>query len=171
MRTTGILIVAAAGVAFLAGCAATEVGTERSLGAVNYSEAFDAARKVMGQYFTVASADVDNGRIEAAPQPLAARALGPGPGRQMATLRLRRGDGTVTAYALVTIQRQASASAKRLAWPAGVYDGPPNQTPAQLEAATTAEQNEAWMTERRDRELEQQLLADIDKALHGASGQ
>jgi len=171
MTSKGMLIMAAAGAVLLGGCAAAEVGAGRSLGAVSYTEAFDAARKVMGQYFTVASADVDTGRIEAAPQPIAGRPLGGGPGRQMATLRLRRGDGTVTAYALVTIQRQSSASARRLAWPAGVYDGPPNQTPAQLEAATTAEQNEAWMTERRDRTLEQQLLADIENALRGRSTQ
>jgi hypothetical protein len=138
----------------MAGCANVEVGTERSLGAVGYTEAFDAARTVMGQYFTVASADVDNGRIEAAPNPL--------PGRP-----LRRGDGTVTAYASVTIQRQSTAAARQLAWPAGVYDGPPNQTPAQMEAATTAEQNETWMTERRDRTLEQQILTDLANALRG----
>ena len=34
-------------------------------------------------------------------------------------------------------------------------------------AATTAEQNETWMTERRDRTLEQQILTDLANALRG----
>ncbi len=167
MMTRSMLIVAVAGASILAGCAAAEVGTERSLGAVSYTDAFNAARAVMGQYFTVASADVDNGVIESAPQLVAGRPLGGGQGRQIVTVRLRRGDGTVTAYAAVMIQRQSSAAARQLAWPTGVYDGPPHQTPAELEAATTAEQNEAWITERRDHALEHQLLTDIHDALHG----
>ena len=167
MTTRGMLVVAAAGVSILAGCAGAEVGAKRSLGTVNYTQAFDAARTVMGQYFTVASADADGGLIESAPKPLMGRVLGGKEGRQVAAVWLRKMDGTVTAYALVTIQRQASVAARQLAWPAGVYDGPPHQTPAELEAATTAEQNESWITERRDRALEQQLLTDIDNALRG----
>lgn len=167
MVTKSMLVVAAVGASILAGCAAGEVGTERSLGAVSYGDAFNAARAVVGQYFTVASADVDNGVIESAPQLVAGRPLSGGRSRQIATVRLRRGDGTVTAYAAVMIQRQSSAAARQLAWPTGVYDGPPHQTPADLEGATTAEQNEAWIIERRDRALERQLLTDIDDALHG----
>lgn len=171
MTTRGMLVVAAASVSILAGCAGVEVGTKRSLGAVDYPKAFDAARTVMGQYFTVASADADSGLIESAPKPLAGRVLGGKESRQTAAVRLRRTDGMVTAYAVVTIQRQASVAARQLAWPAGAYDGPPHQTPGEMEAATTAEQNETWITERRDRTLEQQLLTDIDNALRGRAAE
>lgn len=161
-----ILIAVLAGASLLAGCATVDVGTERSLGAVKYDDAFSAARTVLGQYFTVASADADSGIIEAVPQPVAGRRLS-GATRQIATVKLRRSDTAVTAYAMVAVQRQSTAAARQLATPPGSYDGPPHQTPGELEAATTAEQNEAWMTERRDRALEEQILADIVNALQG----
>lgn len=170
MTTRDVLLVVVAGLPILAGCAGTEIGSERSLGAVTYAQAFDAARAVMGQYYSVASADPETGVIRSVPKPLAAGVLSGGPGRQVATVRVRPTDGTVVASATVTIQRQTSAAARQMGWPAGVYDGPPNQTPAELEAATTADQNESWISQRRDRGLEEQLLADIHKALYPQAG-
>jgi carbohydrate-selective porin OprB len=165
-----IFLLAAAGMLIASGCAAMEFGTERSLGAVDYTEAFNAARTVMGQYFTVAVADADSGVVQSAPQPLAGGALGSAPTRQLARVRLRRVGGQVVAYASVSVQRQATAAMRQMARGDITYDGPPRQTPAQLEAATTPEQNESWITQRRDRELEFKILSDIQNALRSKEG-
>jgi hypothetical protein len=85
-------------------------------------------------------------------------------------VRLRRAGGEIVAYATVSVQRQATAAMRQMALGDIAYDGPPRQTPAQLEAATTPEQNESWITERRDRELELKILSDIHNALRSKEG-
>ncbi len=170
MTTRLLFLLAVVGATVAPGCAAMELGTERPLGAVNYAEAFSAARTVMGQYFTVAVADAEDGLIQSTPQPLAGGALGAGATRQLVQVRLRRVEGQVVAYALVSVQRQATAAMQQMARGDLTYDGPPRQTPAQLEAATTPQQNESWILERRDRELELKILSDIDSALRSKEG-
>jgi hypothetical protein len=169
MITKCSLLTAAAAALLASGCATMEVGTERPLGDVQYAAAFDAARTVMGQYFTVASADTDSGVILSAPRPMAGNVLSGGPLRQIARVRICRAEGGVVAYAAVNVQRQSSEAMQQMARGDLSADGPPHQTPAQLEGATTPQQNESWLTERRDRELEFKILNDIQSAL-GAKG-
>ncbi len=162
-----ILVTLAA--AFLAGCTQAELGTERALGPVQYADAFRAARTVTAQYFTVASADRSSGVIKSAPKTVAPdMALGSAE-RQLATITVRQRGSVMTAYAMVEIQRQGVAMKRHVGF-AEVYDGPPSHTPAEREAATTPEQNEYWITRRRDRALENKILTDIYRALHGEGG-
>ena len=159
------VLMAAAVIVLLSGCAQVEPGTEQILGQVTYAEAFDAARTVMNQYFTVALADPGEGLIRSAPKELRGRVLGGGVGRQVATVRIRQEPQGIVARATVNVQRQGSSALRMVSPQAGASGEPPRQTPAELEAATTPEQNESWITERRDRGLEQRILSDILNAL------
>jgi hypothetical protein len=46
------------------------------------------------------------------------------------------------------------------------YDTVPHETPAQREAATTAEQNESWETRSHDADVERKILQDLWRSLH-----
>ena len=96
----------------------------------------------------------------------AERILGASPARQLATLRLRKEDGQVVAQATVALQRQGSDIHRQINPAAGSYDSVANRTPAELEAATTPQQNEAWVTERYAHDLERKMLADLYRLLH-----
>ncbi|MGA2266396.1 MAG: hypothetical protein ABSH10_08210 [Phycisphaerae bacterium] len=166
MITKCSLLTAAAAALLASGCSTMEVGTQRPLGNVQYAAAFDAARTVMGHYFTVALADTDSGVILSTPRPMAGGVLAGGPLRQTARVRICRAEGGVVAYATVNVQRQSSVAMQQMARGDLTDDKPPYQTPAQLEGATTPQQNDLWLTERRDRELEFKILNDIQNALH-----
>ena len=153
----------------LAGCGQPTPGRTRMLGQVRFEAAFASAREVMAQYFSVAEADADTGVIRSRPQPVEApaeRLLGGSPARQVATLRLYAEDGQMVAQASVAIQREGSAGYRQRNVAADSYDTVPNKTPADADAATTAEQNQVWQTERYDHALESRILADIYAALH-----
>ena len=152
-----------------AGCAQRTPGTTRSLGLVDHDTAFAAGRHVMSQYFRIAQVDRQAGVISSQPQPAdagAERILGASPARQLATLRLRRQDGRLVAQATVALQRQGSDIHRQISPAAGSYDSVANRTPAELEAATTPQQNETWVTERYAHDLERKILADLYRLLH-----
>jgi len=152
------------------GCAQRTPGTARSLGIVDYDAAFTAGQQVMSQYFRLVQADRQAGVISAEPQPIdagAERLLGASPARRVASLRLRPEDGRIVAQATVAIQRQGSEIHLQINPAAGSYDSVANRTPAELEAATTPRQNEAWVTQRYAHDLERKILADLYRRLHG----
>ena len=167
-----IMVLAAAVAAVVAGCSEQTPGTTRLLGPVGYEEAFATARDTMSQYFSVEDADVDTGDIVSRPKPVdlpGERALGgDSPARQLAVINIRRRGSQIRAHASVAIQRQAQASFRHMSTFNEDYDTVPDMTPAEVEAATTPEQNQAWNIERYDHALERKMLADIQEALKGS---
>ncbi len=168
-RQGWIIFIMAAGL--LAGCAAATPGRSRELGDVVYGNAFAAARDVVSQYYSIESADPDKGIIKSRPLGVdekGERILGGNsPARQLATLTLRRKNGQIVAHASVAVQRQGSAMLRQMRTTSGEdYSSVPNQTPAEIEAATTPEQNESWITQRYAHDVENKILDDIYRALH-----
>ena len=169
MKTNGCCIALLVLAGALAGCQLQTPGRTRHMGAVSYESAFAAARDVLSQYYTVTEQDPDTGKITCLPKTVQAppeRILGGSPARHLATLRLRREDGEVSAQVSVAIQRQTRAVRRQMT--SVKYDEVPNVTPAQEEAATTVEQNEAWVTQAYAHDREVQILEDLYKALHPA---
>jgi len=156
----------------LAGCSAAPAGKTRELGNVSYADAFATATDVMKQYYTVETADPTTGVIKAKPIAVdekGERLLGgKSPARHLAMLTLRKENGVVVAYASVAVQRQGSAVLRQMRTTRGEedYSTVPNQTPADEEAATTAEQNESWMTHRYAHDIEIKILDDLYRSLH-----
>jgi len=170
IRQNGILL-AAAGLALLAGCSASLPGTSRSLGEVDYAAAFAAGREVMAQYFSVESADPDKGVIRSRPKAVDAppeRLVGASPARQVATMRIRKEGGAVVAHATVDVQRMGSEILRQPRPGADDYDSVPNKTPAEVDAATTVAQNESWRTVRHATDVERKMLMDLFRSLHPA---
>ena len=173
MNRNGWIILGLAAWALLAaGCSQQAPGRTRVLGAVGYESAFAAAREVMSQYYSIESADADAGVIKSRPSTVNAkneRLLGGSPARQIAEMHLWREEKLIFARAQVKVQRQGSAVYHQMR-PAGEnYDSVPNETPAELDAATTPEQNEAWQTAGYAHDIEQKMLTDLYKALHPAA--
>ena len=154
----------------LAGCASKTPGTSRSLGDVDYDEAFAASRQVMAQYFPLAQIDEQKGLIISQPTPLAQqRLVGGSQVRQVAQVRLHREPSTVVIQASVQVQRQSAAMFRQMR-SAGA-DSASLMTPAELEAATTADQNEVWTVLRQDQPLEARLLEQIFSRAHNPTTQ
>lgn len=157
--------------ALLAGCSMSTPGISRELGSVDYGSAFAAAREVFSQHYPVAEANADTGVIKARPVPVDERGErilgGKSPARQLATLSLRRKNGLVIAHASVAVQRQGSEPLRRMRVSREEdYSSVPHQTPAELEGATTPEQNETWTTQRYAHDRERMILDDLYRALH-----
>jgi len=153
---------------FLVGCA-QDLGRSRVLGEVGYGTAFATARDVMAQYYSIESSDASTGEILGRPkrvQMRGERLLGGSPARQVARLHLRRDGKQVVAHLAIAVQRQGSAVYRQYSSIDETYSSVPNQTPAEADAATTPEQNEAWRTVKHDRALEQKILGQIHRALH-----
>lgn len=160
-----VLIVAAVAVFLIAGCSMTP-GRSRSLGEIDYSAAFAAANEVMAQYYSIESANPRTGVIQARPRDISAdneRILGGSPARQLATLRLRTEGESVVAYASVALQRQGAQGLRQFQ---ESYDSVPNETPAESDAATTADQNDTWTTHSYAHNVERRILQDIHRALN-----
>lgn len=159
----------------LAGClvgCAQDMGRSRTLGEVGYGTAFAAARDVMAQYYSIESSDASTGEIVGRPKRVELRGerlLGGSPARQVASFRLRRDGDQVVAHLAVAVQRQGSAVYRQHSGVDETYSSVPNQTPADTDAATTPEQNDAWRTVKYDRALEQKILGQIHRALHPQS--
>ncbi len=153
-------------VIFTAGCQGPRFQSQ-PLGEVDYAEAFRAGRTVMGQYFSIASADAESGKIVCRPKGVEAapdRLLGSSQARKVADMRIRRKGNKVFADICVKIQRQ-DALALRSMQPITVDNDVPSQTPADEAAAVTAEQNLTWQTTGRDHQLERAILTDLIRAL------
>lgn len=154
---------------FLTGCGAMATGTERNLGPVSYPIAYAAARDVMAAHFAIEYSDVDTGVIKSYPKGVSAeknRLLGSTSAREEATLRLTRSGSDVLARLTIAMQC-AEGEAAMTSWSSDKdnYSGVGNQTPAQMNAATTAEQNDSWRRERYDHALERKMLDELAKAL------
>jgi len=164
MSRLGMILLAAGPI--LAGC---QVDSYRCqpLGDVAYDEAFRVGRSVLAQYFSIASADPQSGKIVSRPKPIKAtsdRLLGSSPARQLAILRIRRKGGQLYADLRVHVQRQ-DAGVARAMQPITVQTELPNVTPAEETAAVTAEQSQTWANVSRDDALERIILADLLKQL------
>ena len=148
-------------------------GTIRGLGDTSYQEAFATGRLVMGQYFTVDSFDVNTGIIKSHPKKVDAgkeRLLGSSPARQIATMQISQKDGQVVAQVLVLQQRQGSAIRRQAGYSTEQenYTGNPGEeSPANIDAATTPKQNESWADEKARHGIEADILNDLYKRLHG----
>ncbi len=157
------------------GCNSFMPGTSRSMGDVSYESAFAEGQHVFGQYnFLIAGADPDTGEIRSHPKSDSARPdrlLTNSPARKIATLSLRRDDGQVVATLSVAIERLGSQEAMTIEASRENYSSVPDQTPAEIDAATTAEQNEVWTVDSYDHPLEQRMLDDLWQRLHPESAQ
>ncbi len=151
---------------------ADNVGTSRSLPDTGFDEAYQAARAVMSQRYTIAEADPDSGLIRGETVFLGAtrdRILGSSPGRRVPMVKIRRRGGRVEAVASVAIQRQGSAMFRQYEPYEENYDSIPNKTPAAADAATTPDQNDVWETQSYDHTAENEILNDIERALQRAN--
>ena len=147
-----------------------DAGTRRPLPAASFSEAFSAGRTVLSHYFHVASADADDGIIRSEPQftDRSGGLLGRSGNRRVAMLKITHVGGQLMAVASVAVQRKGvMINRERRAYQDN-YDSVPNQTPADMDAATTSEQNEMWETHSYDHALENQILDDLIEKLGGA---
>lgn len=158
-------ILTAAGV--LGGCTG-ELYRVQPLGTANYDDAFVAARTVMAQYFSVASADPATGRIVCRPKSVAGerdRLLGTSAARQTAEMRVRRMGGEVYVDLRVETQRQDLQATRRMQ-PVTVDNDVPSRTTIQQEsAALDASQDQAWVTTGRDHEAERAIMSDLLRRL------
>jgi len=146
------------------GCADRTVGTVKNLGPVDYDKAFAAAEKALSQHYTLARADADSGVIEARPRTVQGdpdKLIGASPARQLARMRIDREDGDVLARLSIAVQRQRTPVYRMIESSKDNYDTVPHETPAEQEAATTVEQNQAWQTQHYDRALEAQILEEL----------
>ena len=162
-KLTLLLVIMVAGVV---GCQGPQFSSE-PLGEVDYAEAFRAGKRVMAQYFSIASADAELGKIVGRPKAVDAakdRLLGTTPARKGAQMRIRQKGDMVFADVQVYIQRQDVAAIRQMQ-PLTVDNDVPNRTPADEAAAVTAKQNQRWQRTGRDHQLEQQILADLFRAL------
>jgi len=158
-----------AAAAMAGGCNISTPGSTRVLGEVDYPQAFASANDTMGQYFSIASSDAATGIIKARPKSIEAppeRLLGRSPARQIATMRIwQRGKETL-ADMTVAVERQGDPVLRSMPQPGENYEGVPNQSPSQREAATTIEQNESWRVEKYDHATEEKILRDLYMSLH-----
>lgn len=164
------------GLGLLIGCdAGQSPGTTRMLGSVNYDKAFQTARQVLGRHFDVRSAEPVTGVITTLPEggsdrPAGVLGLTTGEVRRLATLRLTPSGNEVAALLAVQIQTASPAPVQRFDVGAN-YDGVPNQSPSELEAATTTDQNVRWQTSRYDTRMEIQILNELYRELHPSASQ
>jgi len=141
------------------------VGRYRSqpLGPVPYTLAFREARTVFCQYFSVAEEDQAKGKIvgrvklvDTGPR----RLLGPVPGREKATMRIREKGSNVIAEVRVEVERQDVAAVRALQ-PVTVYDELPTQSPLLESGALSPDQDQAWTGAGRNEAVERAMLRDL----------
>jgi hypothetical protein len=122
---------------------------------------------VVAQYFDVKSADADTFKITCQPKDVGdykERLLGGSPTRQSARLEIVRTEGQTAAQISIAIQQLGSPIYRRQA--AETYSGVPTQTPADVEGATTVEQNQTWKTIGYAYDVERKILDDLYRRLH-----
>jgi hypothetical protein len=152
-----------AGTLAVAGCSTQEYRTQ-PLGSVTYAQAFDAGKAVMGNYFSIASADSETGKIISRPKmtnrPSDRLLGGTTPARQMATLRIHPEGDQMVADIRIVDQRQDSGQIMRQMQPLTVDNERPTQGVFQ-DGALTQEQGQAWETTGREVAMERNMLADL----------
>lgn len=165
VRSLSFLLIVVA----LAGCQAERFRSQR-LGEVSYDAAYQAALDVFDDYYAVQSADKASGRIASQPTPVEAAPemlLTNTEARELAVLRIRRGDDAVWADVRIDIERQVSESYRDVTGLAAHRDVP-NQTPAQEDAPLTTEQSLTWRVVGQNYEKERRMLADLTERLRSS---
>ncbi len=151
--------------------------TTKSLGDTSFPRAYAEGQEVLQQYYTVDpdKSNPGDGIIKSRPKDVLDagrdRLLGDSPARQIATLQIIQEGPVVTALVQVMQQRQGSAPEKQMGYSQERHNytmNPGAQGPGDMEAATTTQQNENWLNEKRRRDLENQILEDLFKRLHGS---
>lgn len=154
--------------AMLAGCDQAAPGRIRVLGDVNEELAFTTSQEVMAMYFEIENVNADTRQINCRPrsvQQYKERLVGASPTRHVARLQLIRSEGRLAAQVAVAIQQQGSETFSAVRG-TDKYDSVPNQTPSEVDAATTAEQNQTWKTIGYAYSLERKILDDLFRKLH-----
>ena len=167
MKARTILILAAIALGGLAGCSTELPGAARSLGVVPMDKAFQAARRVIWQYYSVETEDREKGQIVCRPEFMEDRGdrfLGPTPARDMTTLRLTRRGQEVIAYVQVRHERQMITSQRE--GNGHTYSGVPNDVPSEEDATS---KNTSWNLVQYDHVRENAILDDILNALENKS--
>jgi hypothetical protein len=152
-----------------AGCNVAAPGSTRSLGEVDYPQAFAAANDVMSQYYSIQSSDPATGVIKSRPKSVEGaqdRIIGKSPARQTATMRIWQRGKEVLADMTVAVERRGDPILRQMPQPEENYTSVPNLPPSQREAATTTEQNESWRIEKYDHPTEQKILRNLHLSLH-----
>jgi len=162
----------AAGLAVLVtaagGCAPEATGTVMTLGPVSYDDAFCAARTVMAQYFRLDDVDQEAGRITTRPEFIESTRFSvsdSAPDKQLAELALHADGPYVVARLTIAIRRRGSEAMSTFGAEHENYAARPGRTPAEIEAATTPQQNDVWQTYKYDHMLERAILRDLDRML------
>jgi hypothetical protein len=159
------------------GLTASKAST-RNVGDASYQQAYVAAREVISQYFSIDPdrSNAASGMVQSRPKDVLdagnERLLGGSPARQIAKLQIVQEGPLVTAYAQVMQQRQGASAQKRMGYSQERYNysgNPGDESPADIDAATTPQQNESWFNEKRRRDVETQLLEDLSNRLQGAA--
>ncbi len=150
-------------------------GTSRTIHFADYPQAFGESRKVLAQYYAVETTDQDEGLIICKPLVLADgprdRILNSSRTRQVASIRITQRGGQMTLTCRVELQRQISDIYSQLPQDSGTYSSVPNNTPADVEAATTPAQNDTWETYSTDVATERDILNDIIARLNALSSE
>ena len=165
------LVMALAIAALLAGCSEPVPQTPRDLGMVSQSRAFGEAREVLSQYFSVESADADSGVILSRWRPVEPErgdrvVSSRMDSREQATMKFRNQDGRLVANLSIPVQRLITSSMRQFSPRGDTYSSVPDQTPADVDAATTPDQNDTWRTVRYNHVLERQILDELYRRLH-----
>lgn len=154
----------------LGGCQSEQFRSQ-NLGAVPYQLAYQAGLDVLQKYYMIDSANSRTGRITSQPKLVEARrtrAIYVGPAREKAVLRIRQEGPIVWADVRIEVQSQEGEAYASLSQLTSNNDIP-NQTPAQRDAALSAEQKQAWVTTGNNYETERRILSDIYQHLHPTS--
>ncbi len=165
-----IMVAVAIGAGVIGGCSGSVAGggSSRVMPTGDYDAALTAGRRVLSQYFSIAEVDKSAGTIRSMPKTISADGAplaGSAPTRQIATVRMRRIDGRIVAHVWVELQRPGSPVHRIMRQRVNNYDSIANETPAQLEAATSPRQNEIWQTSRYLRNIQQRILEDLWESL------
>jgi hypothetical protein len=165
MRCTIVLMLLAGCMA--AGCSQAVPSTNRALGQVSYQQAFDTARTVFSEYYSVADADAATGLIRSRPQqgPVD-RVLSRNNGREIATMQLSRDGERVAAAMTIEVQRMESPTIRQLGRAGDTYSQVPDQTPAEADAPLTREQSQTWRTVSYNHAMERKILDELYRRLH-----
>lgn len=158
--------------AMLVGCE-TENYRQVRLGEVDYSEAYAAGLDVFADYYTVASADAATGLITA--QPTRADAppdmlLTNVPTREVAEMRIREDNRVVWADIRIAVERLDTESHRNIQ-ALDQHRDIPNQTPAELDAGLTPQQQQTWTRRGYNYEKERVILRDVYSRMHPGESQ
>ncbi len=152
----------------MAGCDTQSPGASRSLGDVPMDKAFEVARRVIWQYYSVETEDREKGQIACRPeymQDRSDRLLGSTAARDLAELRLSRRGQEVVAYVQVRHERQMMTT-QREAGSGHTYSGVPNDTPSEEDAT---KKSVSWNLVQYDHVRENAILDDIVGAIENNS--